>query len=146
MKRNWYKLRVKYGKQLDNGKTKKVSEEYLVDAESFTETEKRAAKAASKLFETRSFDITAISREPISEIIRNEDDDENNKWYKSVVTFVTENEETGEKKYSPQNIYVQATDTTDADSRLRDHMSNSMEEWLVKSIAETKVLDVLSYE
>ena len=146
MKRNWYKFRVKYGKQLDNGKTKKVSEEYLVDAESFTETEKRAAKAASKLFETRSFDITAISREPISEIIRNEDDDENNKWYKSVVTFVTENEETGEKKYSPQNIYVQATDTTDADSRLRDHMSNSMEEWVVKSIAETKVLDVLLYE
>ena len=146
MKRNWYKFRVKYGKQLDNGKTKKVSEEYLEDAESFTETEKRAAKAASKLFETRSFDITAISREPISEIIRNEDDDENNKWYKSVVAFVTENEETGEKKYSPQNIYVQATDTTDADSRLRDHMSNSMEEWLVKSIAETKVLDVLSYE
>lgn len=146
MKRNWYKFRVKYGKQLDNGKTKKVSEEYLVDAESFTETEKRAAKAASKLFETRSFDITAISREPISEIIRNEDDDENNKWYKAVVAFVTENEETGEKKYSPQNIYVQATDTTDADSRLRDHMSNSMEEWVVKSIAETKVLDVLSYE
>ena len=146
MKRNWYKFRVKYGKQLDNGKTKKVSEEYLVDAESFTETEKRAAKAASKLFETRSFDITAISREPISEIIRNEDNDEDNRWYKAVVAFVTENEETGEKKYSPQNIYVQATDTTDADSRLRDHMRNSMEEWVVKSIAETKVLDVLSYE
>lgn len=146
MKRNWYKFRVKYGKQLDNGKTKKVSEEYLVDAESFTETEKRAAKAASKLFETRSFDITAISREPISEIIRNENDDEDNKWYKAVVAFVTENEETGEKKYSPQNIYVQATDTTDADSRLRDHMRNSMEECVVKSIAETKVLDVLSYE
>ena len=146
MKRNWYKFRVKYGKQLDNGKTKKVSEEYLVDAESFTETEKRAAKAASKLFETRSFDITAISREPISEIIRNEDDDEDNKWYKAVVAFVTENEETGEKKYSPQNIYVQATDTTDADSRLRDHMRNSMEELVVQSIAETKVLDVLSYE
>ena len=146
MKRNWYKFRVKYGKQLDNGKTKKVSEEYLVDAESFTETEKRAVKAASKLFETRSFDITAISREPISEIIRNENDDEDNKWYKAVVAFVTENEETGEKKYSPQNIYVQAIDTTDADSRLRDHMRNSMEEWVVKSIAETKVLDVLSYE
>ena len=146
MKRNWYKFRVKYGKQLDNGKTKKVSEEYLVDAESFTETEKRAAKAASKLFETRSFDITAISREPISEIIRNENDDEDNKWYKAGVAFVTENEETGEKKYSPQNIYVQAIDTTDADSRLRDHMRNSMEEWVVKSIAETKVLDVLSYE
>ena len=41
MKRYWYKFRVKYGKALDTGKNKKVSEEYLVDAESFTETEKR---------------------------------------------------------------------------------------------------------
>ena len=41
---------------------KKVSEEYLVDAESFTETEKRATKAATELIGTRDFDITAISR------------------------------------------------------------------------------------
>lgn len=36
MKRNWYKFRVKYSKEMDDGKKKKVSEEYLVDAESFT--------------------------------------------------------------------------------------------------------------
>ena len=42
MKRNWYKFRVKSSKEMDDGKKKKVSEEYLVDAESFTETEKRA--------------------------------------------------------------------------------------------------------
>ena len=42
MKRYWYKFRVKYGKELGTGNKKKVSEEYLVDAESFTETEKRA--------------------------------------------------------------------------------------------------------
>ena len=48
MKRYWYKFRVKYGKAFDTGKNKKVSEEYLVDAESFTETEKRATKAATE--------------------------------------------------------------------------------------------------
>ena len=32
MKRYWYKFRVKYGKTLDTGKNKKVSEEYLVEA------------------------------------------------------------------------------------------------------------------
>lgn len=42
MKRYWYKFRVKYGKELGTGNKKKVSEEYLVDAESFTETEKRS--------------------------------------------------------------------------------------------------------
>ena len=31
MKRNWYKFRVKYSKEMDDGKKKKVSEEYLVD-------------------------------------------------------------------------------------------------------------------
>ena len=51
MKRYWYKFRVKYGKALDTGKNKKVSEEYLVDAESFTETEKRATKALLSLSE-----------------------------------------------------------------------------------------------
>ena len=55
MKRNWYKFRVKYSKVMDDGKKKKVSEEYLVDAESFTETEKRANKAATDLIGTRDF-------------------------------------------------------------------------------------------
>lgn len=67
MKRNWYKFRVKYSKEMDDGNKKKVSEEYLVDAESFTETEKRANKAATDLIGTRDFDITAISREPITD-------------------------------------------------------------------------------
>ena len=53
MKRNWYKFRVKYSKVMDDGKKKKVSEEYLVDAESFTETEKRANKAATPLVQSR---------------------------------------------------------------------------------------------
>ena len=73
MKRYWYKFRVKYGKALDTGKNKKVSEEYLVDAESFTETEKRATKAATELIGTRDFDITAISREPITEILKEDE-------------------------------------------------------------------------
>ena len=72
MKRYWYKFRVKYGKELGTGNKKKVSEEYLVDAESFTETEKRANKAATELIGTRDFDITAISREPITEILRDD--------------------------------------------------------------------------
>lgn len=105
MKRYWYKFRVKYGKALDTGKNKKVSEEYLVDAESFTETEKRATKAATELIGTRDFDITAISREPITEILK-EDENEGNHWYKTVVSLVTEDEDTGVKKFSPQTIYV----------------------------------------
>jgi len=145
MKRYWYKFRVKYGKALDIGKNKKVSEEYLVDAESFTETEKRATKAATELIGTRDFDITAISREPITEILK-EDENEGNHWYKTVVSLVTEDEDAGVKKFSPQTIYVNAPSTKEADRMLRQHMSSSVTEWEIKSIAETKVLGVLGYK
>ena len=143
MKRYWYKFRVKYGKELDTGKKKKVSEEYLVDAESFTETEKRANKAATDLIGTRDFDITAISREPITEILKDEEDDDNH-WYKAVVALVTVDEETGTKKFSPQTMYVNSPDIKDAVEMLIDHMSDSSFDWEIKSIAETKVLGVLN--
>ena len=145
MKRYWYKFRVKYGKELDTGKRKKVSEEYLVDAESFTETEKRANKAATDLIGTRDFDITAISREPITEILKDEEDDDNH-WYKAVVALVTVDEETGTKKFSPQTMYVNSPDIKDAVQMLIDHMSDSSFDWEIKSIAETKVLGVLNYK
>lgn len=145
MKRYWYKFRVKYGKELDTGKKKKVSEEYLVDAESFTETEKRANKAATDLIGTRDFDITAISREPITEILKDEEDEDNH-WYKAVVALVTVDEETGTKKFSPQTMYVNSPDIKDAVQMLIDHMSDSSFDWEIKSIAETKVLGVLNYK
>lgn len=145
MKRYWYKFRVKYGKELDTGKKKKVSEEYLVDAESFTETEKRANKAATDLIGTRDFDITAISREPITEILKDDEDDDNH-WYKAVVALVTVDEETGTKKFSPQTMYVNSPDIKDAVQMLIDHMSDSSFDWEIKSIAETKVLGVLNYK
>ena len=145
MKRNWYKFRVKYSKEMDDGKKKKVSEEYLVDAESFTETEKRANKAATDRIGTRDFDITAISREPVSDIIKGTEQDDNH-WYKAVVALVTVDEETGQKKFAPQVIYVNAEATKEADELLRDHMESSQVDWEIKSIAETKVLGVLEYK
>lgn len=59
---------------------------------------------------------------------------------------VTEDEDTGVKKFSPQTIYVNAPSTKEADRMLRQHMSSSVTEWEIKSIAETKVLGVLGYK
>lgn len=145
MKKYWYKFRVKYDKTMDTGKRKKVSEEYLVDAESFTETEKRAAKAATDLIGTKDFDIAAISREPITEILR-EEENEDSFWYKAVVVLFSEDEETGIEKSSPQTIYVNAPSTEEADRMVREHMSDCVSDWKIKSISETKVLDVLEYK
>ena len=62
------------------------------------------------------------------------------------MALVTEDEETGQKKFSPQVMYVNAEDTKEADELLRDHMDDSQVDWEIKSIAETKVLAVLEYK
>lgn len=144
MKRNWYKFRIKYAQQLDSGKKKKASEEYLVDAMSFTETEARAIETATETIATREFDIVAISREAVTEIIRSEKEDGN--WFKATVVIITLDETTGEPKESPQTIYVQAANTTEADKTLRAHMKDSMLEWEIKAITKTRVVEVLDYE
>ena len=126
-------------------KKKKASEEYLVDAESFTDTEQRPNNAATDLIGTRDFDITAISREPITDLLKDDEDDDNH-WYKAVVALVTVDEETGTKKFSPQTMYVNSPDIKDAVEMLIDHMSDSSFDWEIKSIAETKVLGVLNYK
>ena len=145
MKRNCYKFRVKYPKTMDDGKKKKVSEEYLVDAESFTETEKSANKAATDPIGTRDFDTTDISRAPESDIIKGTEQ-EGNHWYKAVVALVTEDDETGQKEFSRQVMDVNAEDTKEADELLREHMDGSQVDREIKSIAETKVLGVLEYK
>lgn len=145
MKRNWYKFRIKHSLVLDSGKKKNVSVEYLVDAMSFTETEARAIKTANESISTREYDIVAISRENVSEIIRSDDDCEN-PWFKANVAIVTIDDNTGESKESPQITYVQASDTQEADKVLRSHMKDSMFDWDIKSITKTKVVEVLDYE
>ena len=145
MKRNWYKFRVKYSKVMDDGKKKKVSEEYLVDAESFTETEKRANKASTDLIGTRDFDITAISREAVSDIIKGTEAEDNH-WYKAVVALVTEDDEHRKQKCSPLIIYVNPDEAQEPAQLLREHKDDSQGDWEIKSIAETKVLGVLEYK
>ena len=81
----------------------------------------------------------------MSDIIKGKEAEENH-WYKAVVALVTEDEETGQKKFSPQIMYVSAEDTKEADGLLREHMDGSLVDWVIKSIAETKVLGVLEYK
>lgn len=144
MKRCWYKFRIKYSKQLDSGKMKKVNEEYLVDSVSFSDTEAQAHKAATEVMGTRDFDVTHISREAVTEVI-GKDEDGDGHWYKANVSIFTESDDSDEKKVSSQVIYVYAEDTKQADTRLREHMKGSMFEWAVKSISETRVLQVFTY-
>ena len=64
---NWFECKVKYEKDLGEGKTKKVIEPYLVDALSFTEAEHRIISEIQP-FMSGEFQVSDIKRVNIAEL------------------------------------------------------------------------------
>lgn|SRR5574344_1659140 len=65
---NYFEVKVKYEKVQEDGKEKKVTESYLVDALSFTECEKRIIEEM-KLFVSGEFEVYSIAKTKYEEII-----------------------------------------------------------------------------
>lgn len=138
----WYKITVKgFNQNPDGGREKGVSEQYMFDALSYTEAESRANEELVPYYS--SFEIKKIDPVKLSELFLNEKGD---KYYKCKVNFITLDEKSGKEKKKPSYIYVQATDTKNAEEVLNEGMKGSMSDWSCESIAETKILDVFQYK
>ena len=137
-----YLVGIKYEKTAKEGKIIKVSEQYLVDALSFTEAEYRINKEM-KPFISRGFIVDKISRAKVNEIFPSELGD---KWFKSKVFFVSLDEEKGVEKRTACTMYVQANDSKEAEANLHEGMKGTMADYEIASITETKILDVFNYK
>lgn len=51
MTANWFECKIKYTKVTEDGKEKKVSEMYLLDAVSYTEAESRITEALASMIQ-----------------------------------------------------------------------------------------------
>lgn len=139
---NWFECKVSYEKTMENGKQKRVTEPYLVDALSFTEAEARIIEKITP-FISGSFSVAAIKRERISEIFTDETGD---RWFKAKVTFVTINEKTLEEKKTVCNMLIQALDIDQAKDNLRKGMKGTLADYVIESLTETKLMDIFPYE
>ena len=99
----WFETKVKYEKLMENGLLKSVTEPYVVDALSFSETE-------TKIFEEMSaylsgdMQITDIKPATYKEIFFS-DVDTDDKWYKAKLQFITIDEKTEKLKQTEIPIY-----------------------------------------
>lgn len=75
---NWFTVKVKYTKQLEDGGFKKVSEPYLLAAMTFTDAEARIYEELGSIIRGE-FVVTGISRTEIHDIFMYDDIDT---WYK----------------------------------------------------------------
>lgn len=142
---NWFTCKIRYNRVAENGMNKKVTEQYLVDALSFTEAESRIIEEITP-FITGEFTVSGVARANYSELFYCDDDVAGFIWYKCKLNFITLDEKTGAIKRQPTNILVQATDIRDAIRRLDEGMKGTMVDYEIAAVSETAIVDVYPYE
>jgi len=138
---NWFNATVKYEKTAEEGKIVKVSENYLVDALSFTEAEARMNKEM-KPFISGEFVVSKIRRARINELFAGDGD----KIYKAKVLFISLDEEKGIEKKTASTMIATADTIEHALKAVREGMNGTMSDYQIYNITETDIVDIFPYE
>jgi hypothetical protein len=126
----------------ENGREKKVSETYLLDAVSFTEAESRIYKELETMV-SGEFAVSKIAKTKISEIIPSDNGD---RWYKARVAFITVDDESGKEKRVMQNILVFSDNIKSVYDQIIAAMQGMMADFEISGINESTILDVYPYD
>ncbi len=140
----WFETAVRFDKMQENGAVRKVTEKYLVDALTFSDSEARTIEKVTPYI-SGEFSVSATKKTKIAEIFYDESDYAD-KWWLVKVNFITYDEKSGKEKKSMTQILVQAGDFENALGRFQDGMRGSMAEYRIASISETAYMDVYPYE
>lgn len=139
---NYFEVKVKYEKVQEDGKEKKVTESYLVDALSFTECEKRIIEEM-KLFISGEFEVYSIARTKYEDIIEIETDS-NVSWYKTkLVDSVFD--DNGKEKLVAHYLLVEGTNIDNAKDNIDKFMKTTMADFKVVTISETPIMGIYKY-
>lgn len=139
----WFECKIRYEKVIENGMQKKVTEPYLIDALSFTETEVRIIEEMTP-FISGEFTVSDIKRANYSELFPS-DDESADRWFKCKLIFITLDEKSGAEKKTSTQVLVQAADLRDAVKKLDEGMKGTIADYQIASIAETAIVDVYPY-
>ena len=142
MMHNWFECKVSYEKIMEDGKQKKVTEPYLVDALSFTEAEARIIEELTP-FISGEFVIKDIKRAKLSEIFFNENGD---RFYKIKVYFITLDEKSGAEKKTAAQMLTQASNLKEAIEVLEKGMKGTLADYEIASVTETALMDIFPYD
>lgn len=138
---NWFTVKVKYTKQLEDGRLKRVTEPYLVDSVSFTDAEARIYEEVGQNVQGE-FLITGISKTEYADIFYYDDSDV---WYKCKLTYVSIDGDEGKEKKISNNFLVTASNVKEAYDRIQESLSDMTVTFEVPSIMITSIVEVLPY-
>ena len=141
----YYEVKIQYQKTLEDGKEKKVTEQYVVEALSFTEAESRIIEEMTPFIDG-DFDVVSEKIAPYNEIFLSDNYYADDKWFVSKVAFITIDEKTDKEKKQTFRYLVQAATSELALDYTKEIFSHGMSDYSIDSVQDTPTLDVFLYE
>lgn len=140
--RTWFLCKVKYAKENEEGLLKNISEQYLVDAVSFTEAEAILYdRLASQI--RGDFQVTGISKSNIVDVFHYAESDI---WYKCKISYLVADADSGKEKKVNQYMIVTADDVKNAFDRIQESLSNMLVSFRIPDIVESPIMEVFPFE
>ena len=140
----WFECKIRYEKVMEDGTPKKVNEVYVIDALSFSEAEERIMEEMSSYI-SGEIELVDVKIAPYKEIFF-ADSDLADKWFKVKVVYITIEERTQREKRMPVMVLVNAGNINSAIKNTDEVMGNTMIDYAVTVVQETKIFDVFEYK
>lgn len=140
---NWFETKIKYQKTMEDGSEKVVSELYVVDALTCTEAENKVIDEMSAYISGDN-KVTSAREASFGEVFFSDNDDDD-KWYKARLAFITIDEKTEKEKRSNQTYLVQAKSLARALRYVDEVMGKTMIDYDIVGLNVTNVMDVFEH-
>lgn len=138
----WFKVKVKYTKQLESGSFKRVSEPYLLSAMTFTDAEARIYEELGS-FIRGEFSVMGITREDIQDIFQYDDADS---WFKCKISYDNIDDDGDKKRTVTQNFLVSAKTVKDSYERIEESLETLMLDYQIISIIASPIVEIFPYK
>lgn len=138
---NYYEVKVKVDKVMDDRTIKTVTEQYVCDALSLTEVEMLINNQVTTIGE---LEIISVVKAAYREVVTTNDSDEN--WHKVKVSFITLDEKTGKEKLFKVATLMQGSTVKGVQATNEELHKSTMLDYKVLSISETNIIDVFKHE
>lgn len=139
----WFECKVRYWKTQEDGSEKLVNELYVVDALSFTEAEASIIDNM-EVYVSGELKIANINPANYNEIFFSGNDDDD-LWFKARLAFITIDDKNKEKR-TYVNYLIQAKSIERAKRYVDEVMGETIIDYELKSLSETKIFDVFEHE
>lgn len=143
MTANWFEVKVKYTKVDEDGRQRKVSKLYLLDAVSFTEAESRIIEELREIIQG-DFYIEAIKKSNITELVESKDGNDD-KWFKAKVAIIDADSISGREKKTNWYHLVAGENVDKALENLQKSLSTYVVPFEIVQVGDSNIMDVFPY-